>query len=260
METNSLKTWLILGLGGFLMGGLLFYISQNRNNQETTGKSDQTVQTNQSDHSSEVGTDSPNMASPEASSANHGPGVGSEVSRSTQGLIATKSVSALSADDHKKWEVLQEILTSQNDNDPRLDKTFMGMSDELHLTLQEQYQEIPAENRNQRGLLAFLIARDLKNTEDLDFLKKVYEESPCLSLENCGSRTSSDPHLSGVDEASMNYPQLASLYQLEKQLNDHPALFADSSMKDHAKAVIEQALRFPVPSVQKKAAEIQARF
>ncbi|MBK7962001.1 MAG: hypothetical protein IPK04_12860 [Bdellovibrionales bacterium] len=257
METNNLKTWLILGFGGFLLGGLLFYSSLGHHGEDKTVLKETSLTTQHS-----LASKKENSQDSDATDLNRNSELtpSSKTSQTAQSLTATKSVSALSADDHKKWEVLQEILASQNDNDPRLDKTFKGMSDDLHLILQEQYLEIPAENRNQRGLLAFLIARDLKNTEDLDFLKKIYEESPCLSLENCNSRTSSDPHLSGVDEASMNYPQLASLYQLEKQLNDNPGIFADSSMKDHAMAVIEQALKFPVASVQRKAAEIQARF
>jgi hypothetical protein len=253
MENHKSKPWLLLGLGGCLLGGLLVYM-----NKERLGEKSETSLNLRAPAG--IGTNTSEEPTPSDSSEI---GAGPTKLPKAYGSLsknATTPEANLTPEDRKKWEILQEILASQNDNDPRLDKAFKGMTDELHSSIQERYHEIPEENRNQRGLLAFLIARDLKSTDDLDFLKKIYEESPCLSLENCGTRTSSDPHLSGVDEASLNYPQLASLYQLEKQLNENPSMFSDPTMKDHAKAVIDQALRFPVSSVQKKAAEIQARF
>ena len=53
---------------------------------------------------------------------------------------------------------------------------------------------------------------------------------------------------------------MAALYQLEQQLNVNPNLFRDPNKKDYFLSIIEQALKFPVPAVQKKAAEIQAKF
>lgn len=245
---KAILTWLGVGLGGCLIGGFLLVTLRPLHGPgpkpQGPGLSQSPIEKalpDQIDTSSSLG----NLA---------------EKNVATELPPESSSQLKLSPEDQKKWEALQEILVSRNDNDPRIDKEFKNLSDQMHRTLQAQYHEFPLENRNQRGLIAFLIARDLKDTEDLEFLKKIYQEAPCLSLENCGSRTSSDPHLSGIDESSMNYPQLVSLYQLEAQLRTKPELFLDGSMKDHARAVIEQALRFPVNSVQKKAAEIQSTY
>lgn len=169
-------------------------------------------------------------------------------------------VAQLSAAEQKQWQIFQEILKSKNDSDPRLDKDLHQLSDGLHQVLREKYQQLPAENRNERGLITYLLARDLKNIEDLDFLKAVYEEAPCLSLENCGVRSNSDPHLSGIDQTSMNYPQLAALYQLEKQIENNPGRFQDTGMRDHMRALINQAKQFGVPIVRNKAEELAGKF
>lgn len=246
---RTIFTWLGVGLGGCLIGGFLLI-------------------TLRPIHGPEAKPQGPDLSQAPAEKASPDQ---IDTSSSLLGKLAEKKTATellpdppsqlkLSPEDQKKWEDLQEILVSRNDNDPRIDKEFKNLSDQMHRTLQAQYHEFPLENRNQRGLIAFLIARDLKDTDDLEFLKKIYQEAPCLSLENCGSRTSSDPHLSGIDESSMNYPQLVSLYQLEAKLRTKPELFLDGSMKDYAREVIEQALRFPVSSVQKKAAEIQSTY
>lgn len=169
-------------------------------------------------------------------------------------------ISTLREDEQKSWAILQEIIKSKNDNDPRLDKDLRSLTPAFHHALQAQYKAFPMESRSERGLVTYLIARDLKTAEDLQFLKTVYEESPCLSLENCATRIHSDPHLSGIDDTSANYPQLAALFQLEKILDTKPQLLNDPNMKDHFRAVLEQASKFPVPVIQRKAAEILARL
>lgn len=166
---------------------------------------------------------------------------------------------ALSAE-QKKWQELQEIVQSKNDNDPRLDQDFKKMSAELHDLLRKKYSDVPMEDRNQRGLIAFLIARDLKNNQDLEFLKQIYEESPCLSLQDCKAKSAEEPHLAGIDQSSMNYPQLVSLYQLEKQLKDNATLFNDPKIKDTTRALLDQAAQFPVQGVKERAARLKNQF
>lgn len=178
----------------------------------------------------------------------------------TPAQVTNEKLSQLSPGEQKQWQVFQEILKSRNDNDPRLDKELSQLSVELHQLLKEKYSQLPAESRNERGLITFLVARDLKGAEDLEFLKAVYEEAPCLSLENCGVRSNSDPHLSGIDQNSMNYPQLAALYQLEKQLDKNPTFFQDSAIKDRLRALLTQAKQFGVPVVRTKAEEVASKF
>jgi hypothetical protein len=165
----------------------------------------------------------------------------------------------LSVDEQKKWEALREILSSKNDNDPRLDKDLKNLSQNFHAELYDVYQKLPMEKRNERGLVAFLIARDLKSEKDFDFLKSIYNESPCLSLGDCTTRAASDPHLSNIDEGSMNYPQLTVLYQLQSQLNAKNKAFENGGFREQLKGLLTQAAQFPVPNVQKKAEEIRSQ-
>ncbi len=169
-------------------------------------------------------------------------------------------IASLSLLEKKSWKTFQEILLSKNDNDPRLDSDLKNLSPALHQALLAKYSSLPMESRSERGLIVFLVARDLQSPDDLKFLKSIYDESPCLSLANCGTRTESDPHISGIDDTSANYPQLTALFQLDQLLTTKPGILMDPNMKDHFRAVIEQALKFPVPAIQQKAAEIQAKI
>ncbi len=170
--------------------------------------------------------------------------------------LETNSTKASLPLDKSQWQELQEIISSKNDNDPRLDQDFKIMSKELHQLLIQRYSEIPEEDRNQRGLIVFLISRDLKDLDDFKFLKTVFKENPCLSLNNCNVLGLSDPHHSGIDQSSLNYPQLTALYQLEKQLTANSQFLENSKMKVEALSVVAQASQFPVPLVQKKALAI----
>lgn len=172
----------------------------------------------------------------------------------------TNTFKKLSPIEQKKWTSFKEILASKNDNDPRINGELKNLSDDFHSLLYSEYQTLPAESRNERGMIVFLLTRDLRTDEDFAFLRKVYDEAPCLSLGDCNSRSQSDPHLSGIDQTTMNYPQLAELYQIEDRLTREPKLLEDTNMRENFKATIDAALKFPVPIVQKKAAEIKAKF
>jgi hypothetical protein len=199
-----------------------------------------------------------------AKRAPHSASVSSNVDKKV--VVATENEApALSAaahneikpEDQKKLQVLQEILSSKNDNDPRVDSELKNLSPALHHSAIELYQKLPAENRNGRGFLVFLISRDLQYPEDYQFLQSIYEESPCLSLENCGQTQNADPHLSGVTNISLVYPQMVALYQIEKKLNQKMDL---TSSSDQLRSIVIQAENFAAPSVQKKATEISQRL
>lgn len=159
-----------------------------------------------------------------------------------------------------KWMVFEEVLLGKNDNDPRINSELRELSQSTHSALYERYDSIAPENRNGRGLVVFLISRNLKSAVDIDFLKKVYQEQPCLGLDDCKNTGSADPHFSGLNQTTLNYPQLAGLYQIEQQLHDRPALLADPVMKDGILFLLKQAENFPVPQVQQKATEIRKRY
>jgi hypothetical protein len=175
-------------------------------------------------------------------------------------VVVSSDQSKLVGADLKVWQSLDAIIKSKNDNDPRINTEMKSLSLSVHEALYEKYNSMPSEDRNVRGLVVFLIARDFKTKADLDFLKKVYDESPCLSLEDCKNVGSDDAHFSGMNQTTLNYPQLAGLYQIEKQLDGRKSLLQDPVFKDGVLAILKQADNFPVPAVQKKSEEVRKKF
>ena len=170
------------------------------------------------------------------------------------------SVDALSEPEKKLWANLEEILKSKNDSDPRV-KDLVNLSANFRKALSDKYNSLKMEDRNGRGFIVFLISKELKSGSDLDFLQKVYQEPPCLSLENCAVTSRDDnPHNSGIDQTTMNYPQLVVLYQLDKQLESNPALLTDPAMRAGVLATLKQAESFPVPSVHDRAQKIREKY
>jgi hypothetical protein len=166
----------------------------------------------------------------------------------------------LSAAEKKQWQIFTEVLLSKNDNDPRLDHELRHLSPTLKKALETQYSLLPDEKRNERGLVVFLVSRDLSSVEDLQFLESVYQESPCLSLANCGVRGDNDPHFSGLNETSLLYPQVVGLYQLEQQLKARPELLKDPRFRQQTEEVLRSAERFPVPAIQDRARGLKDKY
>lgn len=162
--------------------------------------------------------------------------------------------------DQEKWNVFKIILQSKNDNDRRLDSDLKQMSPAVHEALYETYETLPDEDRNGRGLITFLIARNISTAEDLQFLKKVYQETPCLSLADCKTLGPDDSHHSSVEQTTLTYPQMSALYMLEKQLSEQPQLLSQASFRSGVIQVLIQAESFPVVSVQNKARTIRMKF
>lgn len=168
--------------------------------------------------------------------------------------------STLTAEESRAWQSFESVLASHNDNDPRLDRDLKSLTPALRAALAVRYQTIPAEERNARGLVVFLIARDLRTADGAEFLKKVYQEEPCLSLDDCSKTGQEDPHFSGANQTTMNYPQLAGLFQIEKQLSERPELLRDPAMRAEILDVLKNAENFPVPAVQNKARAIRRKY
>lgn len=176
--------------------------------------------------------------------------------QSNKDLLNTE-VAKLSPEDQKKWSEFNEILNSKNDNDPRIDTSLKHMSQALHDVIIKKYQEIPPEQHNERGLVTFLISRDLQSAQDMEFIKSVYNEKPCLSLANCSvADPNPDPHHSSANNTTLDYQQLAALYQLEAQLNKNPDLIRDPKFR----AMIDAAAMYDSPAVKRKAEELKARY
>jgi hypothetical protein len=185
------------------------------------------------------------------------------VSKSSDNSVAAPQVSepaALSEKEKSAWKALHEILKSKNDNDPRLDTELRTMSETFHKALYEEYRAMKPEARNERGTLVFLIARDLKTPADVEFLQSVYQESPCLNMGDCSAGPDADPQDTGAQQTSLNYPQVAGLYQLDRQLSQRPELLRDPAFRSGIYNLLKFAENFPVPQVHQKAQQIREKY
>ena len=61
---------------------------------------------------------------------------------------------------------LEEILGSRNDNDPRLDRGFVGLSPEARELFREKYRSLAPERRNERGTIVYLLGKNLQTADD----------------------------------------------------------------------------------------------
>lgn len=162
-----------------------------------------------------------------------------------------------SEQDKTIWSTLEAVLNSNNDNDPRINLDLKNLSPSIHEALYEKYESIISENRNAKGLIVFLVARDLKSKEDIEFIAKTYQEAPCLSLDDCKNVGSDDAHHSGPNQTTLVYPQLAGLYQIEQQIKIRPEILKDPALRNEIVSLLKQAEDFPVLIVQQKAKEIR---
>lgn len=163
----------------------------------------------------------------------------------------------LSIEDQKRWDLIQQHLSMSNDNDQKVDVELSQLSEPLREKIKEAYSSLPMENRNGRGFLAFLVARDLKSTKDLEFLKGIYEEGTCLSLSDCNAEAPSDPHLDSINNTSLNYPQMVTLYQLRKKIEDNPKILEEPGVKESLMGLLREARQFPAAGISSRAEAIE---
>ena len=138
---------------------------------------------------------------------------------------------------------LEDILRSRNDNDPRLDTAFNGLSPEAKRLLREKYARTPPERRNDRGTVVYLLGKNIDGPGDWAFLRSVVEEPPCLSLADC-SRVLPEAPEPG-DEVTLAYPSLVALRQA-----------AAKRPSPEAAALIAEAKSSKVPAVARMAARL----
>lgn len=169
-----------------------------------------------------------------------------------------KAALKLSPKDQRKLVILQQILESKNDNDPRMDHDLANLSPEAKRAMEEYYQEIKPEQRNDRGTIVFLISREIKSKADLDFLQNVLMEKPCQSLSDCSKidapSSGEAAHLEGINETTANYPQLMALKQMTEQYRIlRGTQDADPTLASGILETFRQATRSPNPKVQEDA-------
>ncbi|MBC7398249.1 MAG: hypothetical protein H7333_12475 [Bdellovibrionales bacterium] len=173
-------------------------------------------------------------------------------------LQLPRSAKKLEAKDQRKLVVLQQILSSHNDNDPRMDTELTNLNVSVKKAMVQYYAEMPAEKRNDRGTIVFLIGRELNSKADLDFMKSVLMEKPCLSLKNCDETAEAangeDEHLEGINATTANYPQLnairACVAQYRDVLGRKPP---NQAFADQIISTLREATRSPNPSIANEA-------
>ncbi len=157
-----------------------------------------------------------------------------------------------------KLDMLKEILRSGNDNDPRLDSAFNDLSPQAKGLFRQKYQQLPAEERNERGTIIYLLGRNLRSAEDWEFLHTVVNEQPCLSLADCSKETRAVPdgHLS----ITLAYPALVALKQAERTLNESRAAGRRDEASRQALRLIGAAKNSGQKTISDMAAELERQF
>jgi len=92
-------------------------------------------------------------------------GSGNVASATGKGIMS--EVTALQA------RILDQILSSKNDDDPRLDTDLKLLSEETKTVFRAKYRAMPPEKHNERGTIVFLLGRNLKTAQDYLFFKEV---------------------------------------------------------------------------------------
>jgi len=178
-------------------------------------------------------------------------------------MVQTASTSLrLNARDQSKLAILDQVLASRNDNDPRLDEELKGLSAELKSALIEKYHSLRPEDRNAKGTVVFLLGRELQTPADVAFMEEVLGEPPCQSLGDC-SRPPSNPsseeaHMESATGVTLAYPQLVALYALNKITN--PSERSAETLGAAARKALEAAQQSTDAVVSRKARAIASQL
>ena len=152
------------------------------------------------------------------------------------------------AEARAKLATLEAILASHNDNDPRLDKDFLGLSVETKDALRAKYKAIAPERRNERGTIVYLLGKNLREPEDWEFLRAVAAEEPCLSLADC-AKPGGDA--GPGDAVTLAYPSLVAVRQAARAA-------AEGGSRQEARKVLDAALGSRVRAVTRLARSIDS--
>ncbi len=161
-----------------------------------------------------------------------------------------------------KLAVLEEILDSKNDNDPRLDRDFNGLSPETKRLFRKKYRGLKPELRNEQGAIVHLLGKNLKSAEDWAFLREVAGAPPCLSLADCSKEMpSTGDHRELGMEITLAYPSMVALNIAERVLDEAGSAGEKTSPAfQEAVGVINAAKNSDIPVVSKKAEELGKKF
>lgn len=178
--------------------------------------------------------------------------------------VSARAAKSAGKTEPAKLRELETILSSRNDNDPRLDLDFNSLTAEDKRLFREKYRAIPAESRNARGTVVYLLGKNLKTREDWAFLREVALEPPCLSLSNCAKRPApgSDEEATG-DEVTLAYPALVALRQARRELEKARAAVPDAGaaeIRKEALALFAAATKSRTRAVSRTAIQLEKKF
>lgn len=159
--------------------------------------------------------------------------------------------------------ILNEILISKNDNDPRLDTEFRKLTPATKTLLQDRYKAILPEKRNELGTIVFLIGREVETAEDWSFLGEIVTSAPCLSLSDCTKEDpvdtgSDEKHLDSANALTLAYPEVVSVASAQKFLETHSKL--SPAQATLVREFLEKAQASPVDRVSRKARELATQY
>lgn len=160
-------------------------------------------------------------------------------------------VSVPGPESRSRLALLEEILASRDDNDPRLDREFAGLSAEEKALFRAAYAARPRERLNERGTIVYLLGRNLTAPEDWAFLRAVAAEPPCLSLADCAKASASSGEHG--DEVTLAYPSLVALRQAHRAA-------AEGAPPAEARSVLEAARTSKAPAVTRLARALAPGF
>jgi hypothetical protein len=150
-----------------------------------------------------------------------------------------------------KLATLEDVLRSRNDNDPRLDRDFIGLSGEAKRLFREKYLAVAPERRNERGTIVYLLGKNLQSEDDWSFFRAVVAEPPCLSLADC-SKSTGEAGEPG-DEVTLAYPSLVALRQAVRAAEE-------GASRSEARSVLEAAKTSKMRAVVRLAASLEPVF
>jgi hypothetical protein len=167
------------------------------------------------------------------------------------GRLRPSPDAAAAADARAKLETLADILRTRNDNDPRLDREFLGLSPQAKALFRAKYRAFPRERVNERGTIVYLLGRNLTAPEDWAFFRDVAAEPPCLGLADC-SKPSAAAGEAG-DDVTLSYPSLVALRQAHRAAQE-------GAPKDEARSVLEAAKTSRARAVRRLASSLEPGF
>lgn len=156
-----------------------------------------------------------------------------------------------------KVRTLNEVLTSHNDNDPRLDGELRILDRDTKRAFRARYEKIPVEERNARGTIVFLLGRNLAEKEDFAFVRQVLREEPCRSLENCAKVPLRVNPEDPPNEMVLNYPQAVALVALGNVIRSGES---PPHVRSETIAAIREGAKSSSPKIAKLSNELLNRL